>query len=372
MNDLTPTKSRSLSAGATIAGIIPRDITEAWRLSEAIVGAGMVPASYEVKAPPGMTDAEWMLSSEGHKAVTAKIMIGIMKGLEVGLPPITALSTIAVINNRPSIWGDGATALLQDSGRVEWMRERMEGRPLEDDWTAICEIKRKGQEEVYARTFSVADAKRGGLWGKKGPWVSYPQRMLQMRARSWAMRDGFADVLSGLSIAEEVQDIPQAEETRAVATDFLDDDGTTDASASAPRLEHQPVDHATVNLAEPQRHEALVEEREPAGAAPEMHRAAGPADSHPRDTQQTAKAPKPKGTPLATKDGVTHHDSVTEWVDAYSQELKTAAAAGMATRCVEANARTLSRVRQGADLDLEPLLDALQQEIDQALDAERA
>src|SRR5262249_49394 len=34
----------------------------------------------------------------------------------------------------------------------------------------------------------------------------YPRRMLMMRARSWALRDGFADVLRGLSIREEVED----------------------------------------------------------------------------------------------------------------------------------------------------------------------
>jgi hypothetical protein len=43
---------------------------------------------------------------------------------------------------------------------------------------------------------SVADAK-GRLWTRKGPWEHYPQRMLQMRARAFALRDGFADVLRG-------------------------------------------------------------------------------------------------------------------------------------------------------------------------------
>src|SRR5690606_6210149 len=55
-------------------------------------------------------------------------------------------------------------------------------------------------------TFSVADAKKAGLWGKQGPWQQYPKRMLSMRARAFALRDGFADVLRGLGIAEEVQD----------------------------------------------------------------------------------------------------------------------------------------------------------------------
>ena len=56
------------------------------------------------------------------------------------------------------------------------------------------------------KTFSYEDAKRAGLWGKQGPWTQYPQRMAQMRARSWAVRDAFPDLLRGISVYEEQQD----------------------------------------------------------------------------------------------------------------------------------------------------------------------
>jgi hypothetical protein len=56
--------------------------------------------------------------------------------------------------------------------------------------------------------FSVEDAKRAGLWGKQGPWSAYPKRMMQMRARGFALRDAFPDVLKGLITAEEAQDYP--------------------------------------------------------------------------------------------------------------------------------------------------------------------
>tara|TARA_R110002020_G_scaffold37892_1_gene114463 strand:- start:30 stop:494 length:465 start_codon:yes stop_codon:yes gene_type:complete len=51
-------------------------------------------------------------------------------------------------------------------------------------------------------------AKKAKLWGKPGPWTQYPARMLQVRARAMALRDQFADVLSGIHIGEEVRDIP--------------------------------------------------------------------------------------------------------------------------------------------------------------------
>jgi hypothetical protein len=62
--------------------------------------------------------------------------------------------------------------------------------------------------------FSVTDAKKAQLWGKGGPWSQYARRMLQMRARGFALRDAFPDVLRGLITAEEAQDYPTPEPVR--------------------------------------------------------------------------------------------------------------------------------------------------------------
>ena len=71
---------------------------------------------------------------------------------------------------------------------------------------AVCEAKRRGYEKPTVVRFSVADAKKAQLWGKSGPWTQYSRRMLQMRARGFALRDAFPDVLRGLVTAEEAQD----------------------------------------------------------------------------------------------------------------------------------------------------------------------
>ena len=87
---------------------------------------------------------------------------------------------------------------------MESHKEWFEGNG--DTRKAFCTVKRKGDPEVKSGEFSVADAKKAGLWGKTGPWTQYSDRMLKMRARGFALRDGFSDVLRGLGIAEEVQD----------------------------------------------------------------------------------------------------------------------------------------------------------------------
>ena len=133
------------------------------------------------------------------------IMLAVQMGSELGLSPMQAIQNVAVINGRPSVWGDAMPGLCRASPLCEDIIERMEGEG--DTQTAVCIAKRRGAEPVIGK-FSVGDAKKAALWGKQGPWTQYPSRMLQMRARSFALRDAFPDVLKGLIAAEEAEDMP--------------------------------------------------------------------------------------------------------------------------------------------------------------------
>ena len=172
-----------LKTGGAVAAIVPQDIEQTFRMAQMIVKSGM--------APKDMNRPE-------------QIVAAITTGLEVGLKPMQSLQSIAVINGRPTIWGDGALGLVHASGKLEDFSETIEGEGLE--MLARCVAKRFDMSTPIERTFSAQDAQKAGLWSKKGPWSTYPKRMLQMRARSWVLRDGFADILKGLGIAEEIRD----------------------------------------------------------------------------------------------------------------------------------------------------------------------
>ncbi|TXG96508.1 MAG: hypothetical protein E6R08_09240 [Nevskiaceae bacterium] len=133
------------------------------------------------------------------------ILVAIQWGMELGLQPMQAMQNIAVINGRPALWGDAVIALVRSSPLCEYIYESDDGE------TATCRVKRRNEEE-QVRTFSMAEAKAAGLAGKQGPWSQYPKRMRQMRARAFAMRDVFPDVLRGMPVAEELQDIPTERE----------------------------------------------------------------------------------------------------------------------------------------------------------------
>lgn len=143
----------------------------------------------------------------GRKEAVAHI---ILAGAEVGLAPTCALSTIMLVNGKTSVYGDGALALVYASGLLAEIKEWPEGEG--DNLTYHCRVKRKGEEEPIVRSFSVTDAKIADLWqGGSGPkkkanWVKYWKRMMTMRARGFALRDKFPDVMKGLAIWEEVID----------------------------------------------------------------------------------------------------------------------------------------------------------------------
>lgn len=145
------------------------------------------------------------LMPKDYRGKPENIMIAVQMGSELGLAPMQALQNIAVINGRPSIWGDAMLALVRGSGLCANIKETFEGS--EDGFRAVCVAKRKDGDEVRAE-FSIDDAKRAGLWSKQGPWQQYPRRMLQMRARGFALRDAFPDVLRGLISHEEAADMP--------------------------------------------------------------------------------------------------------------------------------------------------------------------
>ncbi len=128
-------------------------------------------------------------------------------GLQMGLDVLASIQNIAVINGMPCVWGDALPGLVMASGLLEDIKT--EYLPNVKDCAAVqVTARRRGIREPFVGMFSRRMAEQAGLWGKQGPWTQYPVRMMLNRARAFALRDGFPDVLKGLRVAEEVMDIP--------------------------------------------------------------------------------------------------------------------------------------------------------------------
>jgi len=180
-------------------GIVVSTLDDLWRFANVIVDGGF--------APKGMNKEA--------------VCVAMQFAMELGLNPVTGIQNIAVINGRATIWGDLALALCENSGLMqdfdEWFEvggKRLPGdppRPYSEDATAVCIAQRTKRAKPGIGRFSVADAKEAKLWGKTSkegipsPWVTYPKRMLTMRARGFALRNAFPDVLRGLHLREEIE-----------------------------------------------------------------------------------------------------------------------------------------------------------------------
>jgi RecT family len=201
----------ALSTGGKTLAIVPQSFAEIVQVAGAVIQAGMNPKSLDT---------------------TAKCTVAIMHGLELGLTPMAALQSIAVVNGNAAVYGDGMLALVRASGHLEDITEEVEwikGDPV----GATCRVKRKGEASWGTHTFTRDDAMKANLWKKAGPWTQYPQRMLAMRARAWALRDKFADVLRGLRSAEEMEDMLDVTEQGSAETPAEPRRGDYTATAGA-------------------------------------------------------------------------------------------------------------------------------------------
>ena len=278
--------------------LVPTTIDGLWRLAKLTHSAGILPEGIETPD---------------------QALIVLAAGFEAGLSWGQTLKGVMLVNNKPSLWGDVALAVCRRSPICESIVEELkgwpEGGPPNDATVAICTCRRKGEPVPIVRTFSVADAKKAGLWHaydsqSKSPWARFPKRMLPMRARAYALRDAFPDLLVGLSIVEEEMDRIEVE-AESAAGSFR---GRVDALKPAPAATPAPAPAAAPAPEPPADPKpdapARRKKAEPKAETPPSDQQApweggepGPAATKPQDGPAEGVAPTPDPEPPAANGG---------------------------------------------------------------------
>jgi len=163
-------------------------------------------------------------------ATISKIQLTMLRAIESGIPPLIGLYNIVWYGDRPCVWGDIALAMVQKHPAYAGHDESFD----ESTMTAYCVIWRG--DKKHKGHFSWDDAVKAKI-SRSEFYLKYPKRMLRMRARALAIRDGFADALSGLSIADEMQHVTDAPEAAGQAFGGVREDQdafTRAAMADAP------------------------------------------------------------------------------------------------------------------------------------------
>lgn len=167
-------------------------LADEMRVCASLVAAGMVPESLNT---------------------AAKLFGARQLCRELGLPVMSAIRQVYVVNGSPSLWGDTPLALVRRSGMLEAIDEYLVDADYNriclanknlaaEPFASVCEVKRTGQpgKQFF---FTMAMAEKAGLLAKnRSLWKVYPLRMLQMKARGLALKNEFSDVLMGVAMAE--------------------------------------------------------------------------------------------------------------------------------------------------------------------------
>lgn len=131
-----------------------------------------------------------------------KALAIMQKGKELGIPPMEAMSSINVIQGKPSVSPQLMLALARRTKELEDLK--MDITPQR----ATVTIKRKGQSE-YKTEFGIKEATDLGLMTKDN-YKKQAGTMFGWRALAANLRITFPDAIGGLYLVEEMT---QGEET---------------------------------------------------------------------------------------------------------------------------------------------------------------
>lgn len=186
-------------------------------------------------------------------ATAEKVLVVLMTGRELGLPPMTALRSIDVINNMACIKPQAMIGLIERSGLLEDIQI------VDDGQTCSVTMKRVGRHP-HTETFSAADAQRIRTkeWegdhqrdislAEKKNWKSMPVVMRKWRAIAACARVVFPDVILGLYTTEEIGEtrtIDDDEYLPSILGEKMDEQSTGDQEPSPDVIEGDLVPEDT-------------------------------------------------------------------------------------------------------------------------------
>ena len=152
-----------------------------------------------------------------------KTAAAILYARELGLPPMTGLASVHVINGKAGLYAETQRALILSAGhdfRVASM----------DESRCVVKCRRRGEDEWSSFSYTMAEAERSGDSKKNPNYKSRPAEMLLARATGRAAKALFPDVIKGLGAVEEI----------------TTEDGDTESVAAVPRVEAVPQQPAQV------------------------------------------------------------------------------------------------------------------------------
>ena len=125
-----------------------------------------------------------------------KALAIMLAGREMGIPPMTAIRGLYVVDGKVGMQSQLMLALTYRTREMEVFD------PTDDATSCTVRVKRRGFDEVVI-VWTDADTARAGIGGGFG-WQKYPRIMRRWRAVAEALRLAFPDVLAGVYTPDEL------------------------------------------------------------------------------------------------------------------------------------------------------------------------
>jgi hypothetical protein len=164
---------------ATPAPFEPADLEQAFTLAENLSQASLLPQ---------------YLRGKPHD-----VFMTLLLGRDLGLTAMQAITGIHVIDGKPSVSAGLAVALVKRSPACRYFR-----LVEESDQGVSYETQRQGEPGPQRMSYTIEDAKRAGLLGKKN-WQAYPRAMMRARCSMALARDVYPDVVANVYDPEELE-----------------------------------------------------------------------------------------------------------------------------------------------------------------------
>lgn len=166
--------------------------------------SNLIPSAQEIEIVNKITHyalVSQLLGAEykgDEKVVKAKAMMIALKGLEIGMAPMQALTHLYIVKGRVGIMAEGMLALVYKHipGAIINFIEMSSQQ-------CVIKARRPNEGSEFATiTFTMDDAKKAGLLSN-GSWGKYPRAMLRSRCVAETCRSLFPDALCGMSYTPE-------------------------------------------------------------------------------------------------------------------------------------------------------------------------
>ena len=168
-----------------------------------------------------------------YRGNAANAFVAAETGAALGLEPLQALASIAVINGRATLSSDLMAAVIRRAGHTLRI---VENSPESVTATLIRADDKTFKFEV---TWDKDKAVKAGLWGQRGPWSQYPTQMLRARAITEVARQGASEALMGMMYSPEDFGATITDTGEVLEAEVIDD--TPTPAPSKPRPASKPA-----------------------------------------------------------------------------------------------------------------------------------